>query len=64
MGRDRVGYLELQNDPLPERAFDVLPLAGNATSHARKQGKSKGNLWKSVVISRPMRLDRESLDRL
>ena len=41
MGRDRVGYLELQNDPLPERAFDVLPLAGNATSHARKQRKKQ-----------------------
>ena len=41
MGRDRVGYLELQNDPLPERAFDVLPLAGNAISPAWKQ-KRKG----------------------
>ena len=37
VGRDRVGYLELQSDPLPERAFDVLPLAGNAISPIEKR---------------------------
>lgn len=41
IGRDRVGYLELQNDPLPERAFDVLPLAGNAISPTQKRRKKR-----------------------
>ncbi|MAI72382.1 MAG: hypothetical protein CMM01_15925 [Rhodopirellula sp.] len=39
VGRDRVGYLELQNDPLPERAFEILPLAGNASSPVLQQTK-------------------------
>ena len=43
MGRDRVGYLELQNDPLPERAFEVLPLAGNASSPIQKRRKKLGS---------------------
>ena len=37
MGRERVGYLELRNDSLPERAFEVLPLAGNAISPVQKR---------------------------
>ena len=37
LGRDRVGCIEIQNDPLPEGAFDVLPLAGNAVSPVMKR---------------------------
>ena len=37
MGRERVGYLELQNDSLPERAFEILPLAGNSSSPSLKR---------------------------
>lgn len=41
VGRDRVGYLELQDDPLPERAFDVRPLTGNVISSVRKKKQRK-----------------------
>ncbi len=61
MGRERVGYLELQNDPLPERAFEVFPLAGNASSpilqQNRKKRKSSANGWAGnaeSVINRSM----------
>jgi len=61
MGCDRVGYLKLRNDSLPERAFDVLPLAGNAISPARKQqrkacGKRSGGGAHEfgAAISRPV----------
>ena len=37
LGRDRVGFVEIQNDPLPECAFHVLPLAGNAVSPVLKR---------------------------
>jgi len=55
MGRERVGYLELQNDPLPERAFEVLPLAGNASSPVLKQRKKtrkrSANAWSDSAES-------------
>ena len=55
MGRERVGYLELQNDPLPERAFEVLPLAGNASSpvvkRRKKTRKRSSNRWADNVES-------------
>ena len=41
VGRDRVGYLELQDDPLPERAFDIRPLTGNVISSVRKKKQRK-----------------------
>ena len=44
VGRDQVGYLELQNDPLPERAFHVLPLAGNASFSALKRRRGNRKL--------------------
>ncbi|MGI9440908.1 MAG: Y-family DNA polymerase [Rubripirellula sp.] len=55
MGRERVGYLELQNDPLPERAFEALPLAGNASSpvvkRRKKNRKQNSNRWADNVES-------------
>ncbi len=42
VGRERVGYLELQNESLPELAFEVLPMAGNASSPVEKRRK---NAW-------------------
>ena len=55
MGREQVGYLELQNDPLPERAFEVLPLAGNASSpvlkRRKKTRKLSANGWADSVES-------------
>ena len=43
LGRDRVGCLEIQNDPLPERAYHVLPLAGNAVSPVLKRIRKSRN---------------------